>query len=105
MSGLHKFKRKKIGLLTAFSIFCIVLTSGKLFGAGVETTKTSFQVKDTVPKTTVIGTDTIPRRNIDSIATSQRIDTFSLKMSKDTLDAPVEYEAEDSAVLLVKDQK
>ncbi|MGE5518602.1 MAG: putative LPS assembly protein LptD [Candidatus Dadabacteria bacterium] len=44
--------------------------------------------------------DTIPRR--DSVI--QKIDTFSIKLSKDTLDAPVEYEAEDSAVLLVKDQ-
>jgi hypothetical protein len=35
----------------------------------------------------------------------QRIDTFSLRLSKDTLDAPVEYEAEDSAVILAVDKK
>jgi lipopolysaccharide assembly outer membrane protein LptD (OstA) len=34
-----------------------------------------------------------------------KIDTFDLKISKDSLDAPVEYEAEDSAVVLVKDKK
>jgi lipopolysaccharide assembly outer membrane protein LptD (OstA) len=37
--------------------------------------------------------------------TSPAIDTFSLRLSKDTLDAPVDYEAEDSAVLLIKEQK
>ncbi len=42
-------------------------------------------------------TDTIPPR--------QQVDTFSLKLSKDTLDAPINYEAEDSAVLLVKEKK
>jgi LPS-assembly protein len=47
-------------------------------------------------------TDTIPTG--DSIHRSQQVDTFSLKVSKDTLDAPVQYEAEDSAVLLIKDQ-
>ncbi len=44
--------------------------------------------------------DTIP---VDSVAPI--VDTFSIVFSKDTLDAPVHYEAEDSAVLLVKDQK
>ena len=60
--------------------------------------------------------DTLPPANMDTtllpdsasavIDTSQKpaIDTFSLKLSKDTLDAPVEYEAEDSVVGLV-DQK
>lgn len=32
-------------------------------------------------------------------------DTFSLKLSKDTLDGPVNYKAEDSAVILVPDKK
>jgi len=35
----------------------------------------------------------------------QRVDTFSLKLSNDTLDAPVKYAAEDSAVVLVKEKK
>ena len=34
-----------------------------------------------------------------------RVDTFDLKLSKDSLDAPVDYEAEDSVVILVKDKK
>jgi len=34
-----------------------------------------------------------------------KTDTFSLKISKDSLDAPVKYEAADSAVVLIKDKK
>ena len=35
----------------------------------------------------------------------QKTDTFSSKLSKDTLDAPVKYYAKDSVVVLVKDNK
>ena len=47
--------------------------------------------------------DTLPTK--DSVLLKQKTDTFSLKTGKDTLDAPVAYKAEDSAVLLVKSQK
>ena len=40
--------------------------------------------------------DTIPKL---------KTDTFSLKLSKDSLDAPIKYEATDSAVVMVKDKK
>jgi lipopolysaccharide assembly outer membrane protein LptD (OstA) len=40
----------------------------------------------------------------DSIPVS-RVDTFSLKFSKDSLDAPVKYQAKDSAVVLIKEKK
>lgn len=46
----------------------------------------------------------LPRRNTGD-TTVPVADTFSVKLSKDTLDAPVDYEAEDSAVLLVRDKK
>ena len=73
--------------------------------------------------------DTVPQKNKDSLTkrppinvadTSKRdslskntlvdtsivrIDTFDLKLSKDTLEAPVDYEAADSVVVLVKDKK
>ncbi|HEU5164489.1 MAG TPA: putative LPS assembly protein LptD [Chitinophagaceae bacterium] len=74
--------------------------------------------------------DTVPQKNKDSLVkrlpinpvdTSKKdslskiialtdtsivkIDTFDLKLSKDTLDAPVEYEAADSVVVLLKDKK
>lgn len=47
-------------------------------------------------------TDTLPLK--DSLL-RQKVDTFSIKISKDSLDAPVKYEAQDSAVVLIKDKK
>jgi LPS-assembly protein len=138
MSGLHKFKRKWLGVFTLLAIFCIVLTSVNIRAAGRQNTVSYGQSKDTIPKITKparplisnrqppavqkkksepdsnIGSqtdslnganDTLPPRDRDSSFTTQRSDTFSLKMAKDTMDAPVTYEAEDSAVLLVKEQQ
>lgn len=61
--------------------------------------------RHTVPDTTrgIDSTDSVRLR--DSLPPSPKVDTFSLKLSKDTLDAPINYEAEDSAVLLVKEKK
>ena len=50
-------------------------------------------------------TDTSVRPNIDSSVLQVKTDTFSLKISKDTLDAPLHYKAEDSAVVQVQDKK
>ncbi len=50
--------------------------------------------------------DTLPKRvNTDTLPATPHIDSFNIRISKDTLDAPVHYQAEDSAVLLVKEQK
>lgn len=66
--------------------------------------------------------DTIPNRNdtvpnkkdslVDSTGKAlpdttnpQKIDTFAFKVSKDSLDAPVNYEAEDSAVVMINQKK
>jgi lipopolysaccharide transport LptD-like protein len=81
------------------------------------TTKGSlFRKKDTIPsKNVVIGktdtipvtgkinplTDTIPGR--DTLV--NKSDTFNLKVSKDSLDAPVTYKASDSMVLNVPEKK
>ena len=43
--------------------------------------------------------------SIDSSEIINKTDTFSLKISKDSLDAPVTYEAEDSVVVLAKEKK
>ena len=48
--------------------------------------------------------DTIKLPGKDSLA-KEKIDTFSLKISKDSLEAPLKYAAEDSAVVLIKDKK
>ena len=42
---------------------------------------------------------------ITDTSAREKIDTFTLKLSKDSLDAPVKYAAEDSAVVLVKEKK
>jgi LPS-assembly protein len=47
-------------------------------------------------------TDTLPKKDSSLRAVS---DTFSLKLSKDSLDAPVQYEAQDSAVIEVLTKK
>jgi lipopolysaccharide export system protein LptA len=100
----------------------------------IDSLLTTGAANDTVPKRgrdTLRTADTIPagrdnlnhpsprvttlKNPLDSLADSlhreagdtnivQR-DTFMLRMSKDTLDAPVEYEAEDSAVVMVDDKK
>ncbi|TCJ19096.1 LPS-assembly protein LptD [Flaviaesturariibacter flavus] len=52
--------------------------------------------------------DTIPRRDTVPVRDSNRVprtDTFTLRMSKDSLDGPVNYKAEDSAVVLVPQKK
>ncbi|MFI5186468.1 MAG: putative LPS assembly protein LptD [Chitinophagales bacterium] len=41
----------------------------------------------------------------DTIQPAQKIDTFAFKVSKDSLDAAIDYEAEDSAVVQVQDKK
>lgn len=63
--------------------------------------------KDSIPAPL---TDTLIEKNKpDSLhrdsASRVKIDTFSVKMSKDSIDAPVEYEAKDSMVLDVTAQK
>ncbi|MGA1378662.1 MAG: putative LPS assembly protein LptD [Chitinophagaceae bacterium] len=49
--------------------------------------------------------DTIPVRTQQRDSSVQQVDTFRLKFSADTLDAPLRYEAEDSAVVIVRDKK
>ncbi|HEX8331836.1 MAG TPA: putative LPS assembly protein LptD, partial [Segetibacter sp.] len=53
---------------------------------------------DTTKKPLTI-TDTTRKR--DSIAVVQKIDTIDFKVSKDALDAPIEYAAQDSGVLTI----
>ena len=51
---------------------------------------------------TRIDTTKVPLK--DSSVT-EKVDTFSLKFSKDSLEAPLKYSAEDSAVVLITDKK
>jgi LPS-assembly protein len=74
-------------------------------------TLTAFQ-DTTRPKTDTIprrATDSLLRRATDTIPGKDSLvntkDTFNLKISKDTLSAPVAYTASDSIVMVVKDKK
>ncbi|MEI6945836.1 putative LPS assembly protein LptD [Paraflavisolibacter sp. H34] len=73
---------------------------------------TTFIKKDTtifVQDTIFPGRDTLPQNDTlpgkDSLGRPVVGDSFVVKMSKDTLDAPVNYEAEDSVVVLVQGKK
>jgi len=65
--------------------------------------------KDSTLSTTIISlTDTIPpfSNKVDTnIIITQKIDTFDVKVSKDSLDAPVIYHADDSMVMDVPSEK
>jgi len=123
---MRKFKRIYHAVLILTVIF--LLTVSKQIGAinflfkrtpaYEETSKPAvslFSISDTVPPTKDsllrLPKDTIPGLKdslqlpdstlIDSSARS-RVDTFTLKVSKDSLEAPVQYEAQDSAIGLVQ---
>ena len=134
MIKLRKFNSKYLfaGALTAVFLFILTWkgTAGyvrdKNFYRALTTVDTISPVKandtippakpksDTIPSTQKTDTSTI-KKVADSLSVNDTIpfpdsvlvktDTFSLRMSADTLDAPVFYEAEDSAVVLIKDEK
>jgi lipopolysaccharide assembly outer membrane protein LptD (OstA) len=60
--------------------------------------------KDSVAKLTTGNIDTTTVPGSDSLI-KEKTDTFSLKLSKDSLEAPLKYSAEDSVVVLIKDKK
>ena len=64
-----------------------------------------FNISDTTPIVNRSVADTADTLHRSDSLPAHRVDTFNLKISKDTLDAPVNYEAADSAVLLVKENK
>ncbi len=65
-----------------------------------EIKKISFASIDTIPFNTTDST-----KKADSLNSKARVDTFDFKISKDTLDAPVVYHADDSMVLDIPGKK
>jgi len=61
--------------------------------------------KDSIPVAVqpVIDTSTLPLA--DTLPIVQKTDTFSLKISKDSMDAPLKYEALDSVVVMIAGKK
>ena len=118
MKQLRKFRSNyfSAGILTAFIafVFCsltwktsVAHSPSKYFYSTLTT------LQDTVPKArtdslnrkdSLVDT-TLARTLLDTTKPDQRVDTFSFKVSKDSLDAPVNYEAEDSAVVLITQKK
>ena len=71
---------------------------------GSDTTRPLFKT-DTSKRITEIVTDTTRLPGKDSSVITNKVDTFSLRISKDTLEAPLKYAAEDSAVVLIQAKK
>src|SRR6188508_1981526 len=119
MMLLHKFRSKYLfaGLLTAIFFTQTWKSSANYsYHQNFYTPLTAQQdtvpqkTKDSLVKRPTISTnDTLKNDSLSKDAlvdtSINRIDTFDLKLSKDSLDAPVNYEAEDSVVILVKDKK
>jgi len=114
MTGLHKNRLKTIFIAFVIIILNTAITS-EIGARHINSSEIySTLTPDTIPvkkKDSILisrSDSTIINNNTTIVArdtTVPRVDTFSLRLSKDTLDAPVNYEAEDSAVLLVKDKK
>ena len=115
MTELRKFSLKSF-CFAFVTMFCIAITwkSEARYTRPFEIYSTLTSDTTPIPKKILgqvspVQIDTSKKRDTtritDTIPPTQKVDTFSLRLSKDTLDAPVNYEAEDSAVLFVKDQK
>lgn len=113
MKRLRKFSLKYLfkGILTALIFFTITwkTQAQRVANPRIDSllTNRADTIKPRVPQSpnpvTIISSDTIPLPGEDSV--QQRVDTFSLKLSKDTLEAPVQYYAADSAVVMIKAQR
>lgn len=126
MKRLHKFRLKYllVSILTTFLFFTQTWKSAGnyVYSGNFYSTLTNYT--DTVPVKPI--TDSSLKKNLinnkdssikskpdssaliipsDSSILKSKTDTFLFKVSKDSLDAPVTYEAEDSAVVLVKGKK
>jgi hypothetical protein len=130
MWGLHKFNFKTFLFATAILLLFSVTQSVR---ANNHFQSVPRIVNDTVPKKKLLRPGNVnpvrqqpvtpniapqlPANNNNSVSPNidttrlptdslrPRNDTFSLRYSKDTLDAPVNYEAEDSVVVLVPEKK
>jgi LPS-assembly protein len=83
--------------------FVIPLTYTDTVPASPKTKSVAIKADTTVPvkKDSAVINDTLAIKD----SSFQRIDTFSIKMSKDSLDAPVEFIAEDSMIVDIPDEK
>ena len=115
MIDLYKFSLKRICFTFVTLAFGFVITCRCEAQSTKPSEIYSSLTTDTIPKGKINQllipgnragaiTDTTVNPAADTTGPVQQIDTFSLKFSKDTLDAPVEYEA-DIGVLLIREKK
>lgn len=109
MTGLRKFSLKKCFIAFVIMTMCFAITwkteARRTYFTGISPFLTKQQ--DTTPpirKDSLSPKSDTLKRN-DTIPGVVKIDSFTLKLSKDTLDAPVSYEAEDSAVVLIQEKR
>src|SRR3569832_439035 len=116
MKQLYKFRPKCFfyGVLVA-AMLCTV--TWKTAASGIHSpdfrSPLTVDQRDTIPP--LVKTDTSVNKSLrfaDTLKLTGRdttvkpkTDTFSLKFSKDSLEAPLKYAAEDSAVVLIKAKK
>jgi len=113
MNGLRKFSLKFFFIRALLAVILLAVTQhtiaqrtsprnfDSLLTKPTDTIKPRIAPQPT-PPLTITSSDTIPGNDSLSV---QKIDTFSLKLSKDTLDAPIQYTAEDSVVVMIKTKK
>src|SRR5438045_288036 len=116
MRMLRKFTLKYFlaGILTSF-IFCtLTWKTAQAYSPSHDFYSVLTTAQDTIKP--VNQNDSLRNRNkipgdssrkslVDTIPPKNRVDTFEYKLSKDSLDAPVHYQAEDSVVVLVQQKK
>ncbi|MFM2138542.1 MAG: hypothetical protein RJA57_849 [Bacteroidota bacterium] len=107
----HRYKIRPIpclyGLLTA-SIFFSQTWKTEAGHARTQDFRKALTVPVAVFDTTPVvrmRSDTLRPGTADTSGTREKVDTFSLRLSSDSLDAPVKYQADDSAVVLIKARK
>lgn len=106
MNRLRKFS-SKFPLKQAFVTLILILITCQAYSQripGREIDSLLTRSADTIPSRLAITSSDTTGIPGDS-ARLQKIDSFTLKLSKDSLDAPVQYYAQDSAVILIQDNR
>lgn len=114
MKNKHrKFKRNYIFTSILLLLSVAIMHNGRAkihYSSAFDNYLTAYGDSIPLPADTIPLTDTlIEKQKPDSLSVDSlgrvKIDTFSVKMSKDSVDAPIEYQAKDSMVLDVTAQK
>ena len=111
MTQLHKFSLKSLFIRITMAAFFFTITwkadAQRVINPQFDSTLT--KRADTIKPPSITPTDPIKFIGSDTLHpgtdSTHRIDTFSLKLSKDSLDAPVVYFAKDSAVVMISAKK